>query len=317
MEGPALEEIRAATLQAPKAHPPSLPSWRREGSPQTPETSGRVLVGQVPGRRQGDPGQPRQEDGRSGRGGFAHPRTKAEARRGHVPEGREGQAPAESLDTQTGLQRRGEEAPGYTGHARPGAASVGETRLGARMGSQLRAQQLRLQTGTLLPRRDRHDPSCRPPQAEVRPRRGHRQMLRAHQPRGAPRKAVHLPDSTAGRKRLAKGGDHGRRGAVPYRRRHAPRRGRLSAACQRRSARARRTHKGGLPQAQGRGVLATPRGQVRRRLLGPAPRPKTWRQWSKPSGWRKSGWRAWAWSWNPAKRGSAIRCTSTTATKSG
>src|SRR5687768_14641477 len=105
----ALEEIRAAGLQAPKAHLPSLPSWRREGGPQAPEPSAQVLVGQVPGRSQGDPGQPREEDGRGGRGRIADPQATAETGRRFVPQ-REGQAPPEGPDTQTGLEGRGDEA---------------------------------------------------------------------------------------------------------------------------------------------------------------------------------------------------------------
>src|SRR5216683_5260523 len=73
MEAPAVEILRAAGLQAPKADLPSLPSGRRHDRPSSSMAFDEVLVGQMPCRPKGDAGQSGQEDRWRGWGQEPHP----------------------------------------------------------------------------------------------------------------------------------------------------------------------------------------------------------------------------------------------------
>src|SRR6266567_2291514 len=73
MEAPALEIVRAASLQASKADLPSLPSGRRYDRPSSPTIPDEVLGGQMPRRPQSDAGQSGQENRWRGRGQEPHP----------------------------------------------------------------------------------------------------------------------------------------------------------------------------------------------------------------------------------------------------
>src|SRR5713101_4065869 len=73
MEASAVEILRAAGLQAPKADLPSLPSWRRHDRPSSSTAFDEVLVGQMPCRPKGDAGQSGQEDRWRGWGQEPHP----------------------------------------------------------------------------------------------------------------------------------------------------------------------------------------------------------------------------------------------------
>src|SRR6266511_669026 len=100
MEGCALETLRAAGLQAPKADLPSLPAWRRQDRPSAPTTPDEILGSQMFGRPESDAGQPRQEDRWRGRG--EGPRPCPAARPGPDSDATaEGAARPTGLDPQT------------------------------------------------------------------------------------------------------------------------------------------------------------------------------------------------------------------------
>src|SRR5256885_10597998 len=63
MERSALEAIRAAGLQAPKADLSSFTTWGYENSSQAATVTDEFLVSQMPCGPQGHPGQPGQENG--------------------------------------------------------------------------------------------------------------------------------------------------------------------------------------------------------------------------------------------------------------
>src|SRR2546423_12883806 len=63
MERSALEAIRAAGLQAPKADLSSFTTWGYENSSQAATITDEFLVSQMPCGPQGHPGQPGQENG--------------------------------------------------------------------------------------------------------------------------------------------------------------------------------------------------------------------------------------------------------------
>ena len=108
--------------------------------------------------------------------------------------------------------------------------TLAQARPGTGMGGSLRAQQLRVPPGALTATmRSKRICSGDLPEAEVRARRGHRQVLRPHRP-----DARCSPSSTPSRRLrrairawLKAGVLDGRR-AVPHRRGHAPRRGDLA-----------------------------------------------------------------------------------------
>src|SRR5690242_5065314 len=73
MEALAVETLRAAGLQAPKADLPSLPSGRRHDRPSSSTVSDEILGSQMPCRPQGDAGQPGQDNRWRGWGQEPHP----------------------------------------------------------------------------------------------------------------------------------------------------------------------------------------------------------------------------------------------------
>src|SRR5215212_11814477 len=79
MEDAALAYAGAGRLQAPKAHLQGLAAWRYEDRPSVATTADEVPGGPLPGRAEGDAGQPREADrqGRWGQEPHPHPATRA------------------------------------------------------------------------------------------------------------------------------------------------------------------------------------------------------------------------------------------------
>src|SRR5918911_537184 len=106
MEGAALAQAGAGRLQAPKAHLPSLPAWRRQDRPPAATAADEVLGSALPGRAESDTGQPRQADRRGRWGQAPHAPTTARLGRGPAdPTDRAGGAPG--LDPQARQAIRG------------------------------------------------------------------------------------------------------------------------------------------------------------------------------------------------------------------
>src|SRR5215471_13724692 len=100
MEGAALAEAGAGSLQAPKAHLPSLPAGQAEDRPPVATAVDPIGGGTLPGRAEGDAGQPRQADRGGGRG--QAPPASPPARPGGAPaDPPDGPRRAPRLDSQT------------------------------------------------------------------------------------------------------------------------------------------------------------------------------------------------------------------------
>src|SRR5581483_3447789 len=147
MEAPALEAIRAAGLQAPNADLPSLPAWRCQDRPPTPEALDAVLGRAVPRSPSGDTGQSRQADGRRRRREEPRARSSPDAGPRAVP-AQESAAHPPGLDSQTWHPRAA--PPGHPDDGGPGRTGPGQAGPGTRMGGALRAEQLRVPPRTLL-----------------------------------------------------------------------------------------------------------------------------------------------------------------------
>src|SRR5581483_4702410 len=134
MEGPALEAVPAADLQAAKAHLQSLRSWRYEDRPPPATAPDELLGGAVPRREAGHPGQPRQAHGRRGRGEIPH--ASAPARTCREPEAvPEGPAGPPRLDPQA--RQGGAAGARDTDAAGPGGTDACAARPRTRMGGSL------------------------------------------------------------------------------------------------------------------------------------------------------------------------------------
>src|SRR5947208_17101921 len=141
MDGPALEPLRWAGVQAPAADLPRLAWWRAQGCAPTPTTVDALRGGQMPRRAEGDAGQPGQADGRGGRRERAHAPPTARSRPGPAPH-RAGATDAPGLDSQARLD--GAAALGDSDHGQPSRASPCEARPGTGVGGSVRAEQLRV-----------------------------------------------------------------------------------------------------------------------------------------------------------------------------
>jgi hypothetical protein len=176
MEDAALAQAGAERLQAPTADLPSLEPWRPEGCPPSATAAAPIASGQIAGRSAGEPGQPWEADCR-GRWGESPDARPAPRPRGEPGATREGGTGPPGLDPQARHERA---TPARGSHpARPDRSSPGQASPGARVGSAVRAEQLRVPARTLRPRRDRGDRLGAVSQSEVRARRGHRQVLGA------------------------------------------------------------------------------------------------------------------------------------------
>ena len=176
MEDAALARAGAARLQAPKAHLQGLATWRSEDRPSAATLADAIPGSPLPGRAEGDAGQSREADRRGRRG--EEPRASPAARpRGRPADPTDRSRGSSGLDSQTRQARttpaRHPDAPGPR---RPDAGAVGP---GTGMGGALRAELVRLPSGTLRARRDRDAVHRDLQEAEVRARCRHRGLFGA------------------------------------------------------------------------------------------------------------------------------------------
>ena len=176
MENAALVRAGAGRFQAPKAHLQGLAAWQDEDRPSVATAADEVLGGPLPGRAEGDAGQSREADRRDRRG--QEPRAYPAARpRGGPANPTDRPRGTSGLDSQTRQARtttaRHPDAPGSR---RPDAGAAGP---GAGMGGALRAQCVRLPSGTLHARCDRDAVHRDLQEAEVRARCRHRGLFGA------------------------------------------------------------------------------------------------------------------------------------------
>ena len=125
MERSALEAIRAAGLQAPKADLSSFTTWGYENSSQAATITDEFLVSQMPCGPQGHPGQPGQENGGHRRNEIplSHPSSRSSI---HPETLATSSTCQKGLDTQA--RNAGEARVRDSGHVRPRPSSSGETR---------------------------------------------------------------------------------------------------------------------------------------------------------------------------------------------
>src|SRR5437588_1566405 len=141
MEGAALAEAGADSLQAPKAHLPSLPAWRPEDRPPAATAGDPVLGGALPGRAESDAGEPRQAD-RWGGWSQAPPARPAPRSRGAPADPPDRARGTSSLDSQARQART--TGTGHSHPPGPGRADPGAARPGTGMGGPVRAELVRV-----------------------------------------------------------------------------------------------------------------------------------------------------------------------------
>src|SRR5439155_4537359 len=148
MEAPAVEVLRAACLQAPKADLPSLPSRRRQYRPSSSTITDEILGGQMPCCPQGDAGQSGQED-RWRRWG-QEPHSQPAIGPGPAPDATFEDTPrSPGLDSQA--WQSGTATAWHSDLGEPRQPNAGAACPGTRMGGSIRAKQLWVPTRTLHP----------------------------------------------------------------------------------------------------------------------------------------------------------------------